>query len=74
MAEIIPLTNGLPSFCRVYGHSWNATGNMPGQHRCTICKEIGYCASCIVAVPANATVMVCQKHQTLNTDKEASHG
>jgi hypothetical protein len=59
-----------PDPCQTYGHIWQATDKVPGQYRCTICKAIGYCPGCVVAVPVQATMMFCKRHAALGTSTE----
>ncbi len=70
MPELLPFDKGLPSPCEVYGHIWQATGKVPGQYRCTTCKEIGYYPGCVVAVPVQAKMVFCTYHKILDTGKE----
>jgi len=68
--DLIPLNDGLPSICRVYGHFWQPT-DTTGYYRCSNCQKNGCCSACVLFFPSTALVMRCGKHQ--HQEKENTH-
>lgn len=63
MTDLIPLKNGLPSFCEVYGHFWRPLNRHAGIYKCVHCKQTGYCSACLLTIPRNVLVLRCDQHE-----------
>ena len=60
----IPLVEGIPELCQLYGHSWEATEH-PGVKVCHLCGIKGYCLACTPRAQPSAQVFYCTAHTRL---------
>lgn len=61
----IPLDEGIPELCQLYGHTFEATEH-PGVKVCHLCGIKGYCSACTPIGPQGAHVFYCTMHTRLS--------
>lgn len=57
----VPLTEGIPEACQLYGHEWEYS-ELPGAKQCRECGILGFCPYCVFLPPPEAQPFRCSRH------------